>query len=283
MSASSTKSRLHLNSFEIKIIALIFMTFDHFGAYQTFTTNLSINDFFRIVGRIAAPLFLFVVVESLHYTHNKVRFAMRLYIAGVTVEIFNRIFESTFDIFSIGNILPTFFYVALIVTTTECITKCRNLKTAVIPLLCLIVPFLIIPLNIALCESGYVEIWDIISIIFPSIFTVEYSIIFILLGIAWYYIKDKRINCITFAALALLCFFVPDSVFYTLPLRCFSPLYFNISDLFIDGQWCMCLALPFMLLYDGEKGHSMKYFFYIYYPIHVYVLIIISQLRSASF
>ena len=35
MSASSTKSRLHLNSFEIKIIALIFMTFDHFGAYQT--------------------------------------------------------------------------------------------------------------------------------------------------------------------------------------------------------------------------------------------------------
>ena len=87
MSASSTKSRLHLNSFEIKIIALIFMTFDHFGAYQTFTTNLSINDFFRIVGRIAAPLFLFVVVESLHYTHNKVRFAMRLYIAGVTVKI----------------------------------------------------------------------------------------------------------------------------------------------------------------------------------------------------
>ena len=191
MSASSTKSRLYLNSFEIKIIALIFMTFDHFGAYQTFTTNLSINDFFRIVGRIAAPLFLFVVVESLHYTHNKVRFAMRLYIAGVTVEIFNRIFEISFYILSIFNILPTFLYVALIVTTTECITKCRNLKTAVIPLLCLIVPFLIIPLNIALCESGYVEIWDIISIIFPSIFTVEYSIIFILLGIAWYYIKDK--------------------------------------------------------------------------------------------
>ena len=153
MSASSTKSRLHLNSFEIKIIALIFMTFDHFGAYQTFTTNLSINDFFRIVGRIAAPLFLFVVVESLHYTHNKVRFAMRLYIAGVTVEIFNRIFESTFDIFSIGNILPTFFYVALIVTTTECITKCKNLKTAVIPLLCLIVPFLIFPLKTSSVSS----------------------------------------------------------------------------------------------------------------------------------
>ena len=119
------------------------MTFDHFGAYQTFTTNLSINDFFRIVGRIAAPLFLFVVVESLHYTHNKVRFAMRLYIAGVTVEIFNRIFESTFDMFSIGNILPTFFYVALIVTTTECITKCRNLKTAVIPLLCFFVKMIL--------------------------------------------------------------------------------------------------------------------------------------------
>lgn len=76
MSASSTKSRLHLNSFEIKIIALIFMTFDHFGAYQTFTTNLSINDFFRIVGRIAAPLFLFVVTvfdKGIIINHNKNR------------------------------------------------------------------------------------------------------------------------------------------------------------------------------------------------------------------
>lgn len=258
------------------------MTLDHFGVYQTFTTDRVLNDFFRIVGRIAAPLFLFIVVESLHHTRNKVKFLLRLYVAGIVVEIGNRIFEDVFNSFGIGNILPTFFYVALFVTAIEHIIECKNQKSLFISIACLFIPFFIIPLNIILCERGYVEVWNTISVFFPSIFTVDYSIIFVLLGVAWYYINNKKINCIIFAILALLCFIVPGEIFFMVP-RYFQPLYFNVFELFTDTQWCMCLAIPFMLLYDGTKGRGMKYFFYIYYPVHVYILITISYLRFANF
>lgn len=259
------------------------MTIDHFGAYQTFTTDQTVNDFFRAVGRIAAPLFLFLVVESLRYTRSKIRYVLRLYFAGAVIEIVNQIFVKAAGSADIGNILPTFFYAALFVTAIEHLIERKDRRSAFVSAACLVIPFLIVPLNIGLCESGYAEIWSIISIFFPSIFTVDYSILFVLLGAAWYFINHKTINCALFAVLSLLSFVIPVEIFFTAPLRCFRPVFFNVFELFVDTQWCMCLAIPFMLLYDGTKGRGMKYLFYIYYPVHVYILFLISYLRSVRF
>lgn len=41
----------------------------------------------------------------------------------------------------------------------------------------------------------------------------------------------------------------------------------------------MCLAIPFMSRYNGEKGHSLKYLFYVCHPVHVYVLFLIQFIR----
>ena len=37
----------------------------------------------------------------------------------------------------------------------------------------------------------------------------------------------------------------------------------------------MALALPFMLLYNGQRGRGPKWFFYIYYPAHRYVISVV--------
>ena len=105
---------------------------------------------------------------------------------------------------------------------------------------------------------------------------IDYSILFVLMGIAWYFINNRLINCAIFAALSLVCTIIPVS-FITVML---TPAVCSIFDLFVDTQWCMCLAIPFMLLYNGEKGHSLKYLFYIYYPVHVYLLFFILHIRD---
>ena len=53
---------------------------------------------------------------------------------------------------------------------------------------------------------------------------------------------------------------------------------FTAQNLFAQNpQWFMIAALPFMLLYNGQRGRSMKYFFYLYYPLHVYALTFLAR------
>ncbi|EEK76555.1 TraX [Bacillus cereus R309803] len=45
-------------------------------------------------------------------------------------------------------------------------------------------------------------------------------------------------------------------------------------------QWMMIFALPFLLLYNGERGYNKtwaKYMFYVFYPVHIWMLYIIGQ------
>lgn len=265
-----------LNAFQIKIIALITMTLDHIGAYQTITSNRAINDGLRIVGRIAAPLFFFMVVEGLHHTRSKPKYILRLYTAGIVIEVTNRIISKATGTFEFGNILPTFFYTALFVFCIEYIcNNRRNIKAVGIAICGLIIPFLFFALNIILLEQGYSTAWYVISLFFPSPCNVDYSILFVLLGVIWYFINNKLINCAVFAVLSLACLLIPGSYFFTMQFGWFRPVCFNVYSLFISTQWCMCLAIPFMLLYNGEKGRNLKYLFYVYYPVHVYVLFFI--------
>lgn len=42
-----------------------------------------------------------------------------------------------------------------------------------------------------------------------------------------------------------------------------------------DFQWIMIAALPIILMYNGKRGKGYKYFFYLYYPVHIVTLVFI--------
>ena len=281
---TTSKPALGINAFQLKVIALLTMTLDHIASYQTFTANRMFNDTLRVIGRIAAPLFLFMVVDGPRHTRSKPKYILRLYTAGVIIEAVNRVISTltgTFKFGEFGNTLPTFFYTALFVFCIETIVKNRtNMKAVCLSVCGLVLPFLSYVLNVVLLTNAAGSVWNIISLVFPSPMKVDYSILFVLMGVAWYFINNKAINCMILAGLSAVCFAIPGTWFFSFSSVWLRSVCFNVFELFINTQWCMFLAIPFILLYNGEKGRSMRYFFYIYYPVHVYVLFFIQFLKN---
>lgn len=264
-----------LTAFQVKIIALVIMTVDHLALYKILTTSKEINSLMRMAGRIAAPLFLFLLIESLTHTRSKKKYIMRLYIFGVIIQFVNELFKQVlFADYSVqlGNILPTFMYAAFYIICIEMwISAVKNSKVSQ---LILSATIMLIPFAVSLTYL-YIdhEIMTYIKIFAPDIFVLEYSFGFALIGIFWYFCKNKIYNCLVFWGLSVLSYFI--DVAYMRDMMKY--IHFNFYHLVTPTQWGMMFAIPFILLYNGKKGkHGLKYLFYIYYPLHQYLLVTLS-------
>lgn len=58
----------------------------------------------------------------------------------------------------------------------------------------------------------------------------------------------------------------------------FFPIYGIRFYQIINYYWLVIGSLPFILLYNGKKGSGHKYFFYFFYPLHIYILYLIGSL-----
>lgn len=112
----------------------------------------------------------------------------------------------------------------------------------------------------------------VLETLFPSPLMVEYSIFFVIMGVCLYFAKTKYKKCAVFVVFCALCYLTAR---------------FNISMFSgffgIGTQHYMILALPFMLLYNGERGKEHKAFFYVYYPFHYRLLLVASALLNKFF
>ena len=73
-----------LSGFILKILAIVFMTFDHIGVFMHH--NGIAGDFatiLRIFGRLAFPLFIFLLVEGVRHTKCIWKYFLRLGILGI--------------------------------------------------------------------------------------------------------------------------------------------------------------------------------------------------------
>jgi len=269
-----------LNSFQLKIIALVIMTVDHLAAYQIITTSDEINTYMRMAGRIAAPLFLFLIVEGVRHTRCKKNYIIRLYAAAMAMqfikEFISLISVSASEKIITGNIFQTFFYTALFITCIDMIVKKK--ENIIKPVIFMTIPVISAFLHIWLASENfsgniYKFIRIFLNITLPSPHKIEYSFIFVLIGITWYFVNNRIINCAIFAGLSVASKFVDERLLYKIG----GISDFSFWQFFVSFQWLMILAIPFIILYNNEKGKSgLKYFFYIYYPAHQYLLAVLS-------
>lgn len=263
---------MQLNTFQIKLLALTFMVIDHIGA---FIPGMPI--WLRYIGRLSAPLFLFCLVCGMEYTRNRTKYIIRLFAAAVGMElcweIINRIPELNSNFYH-NNIFMTFFCVAVLIELL--FPREWNLSKQK----------KILPLLLTLVLAIYSE-WGMFGCI---------------LGVLLYKYKDSK-KTLTYTYLGCCAYyeFVSVTAFYA-RLAYFADYHLGIlGKLFEvlctimtgrfyaftpmvlhglywgDFQWMMIGALPFMLLYNHKSGRKWKWFFYVFYPLHMLVLLLVAK------
>lgn len=284
-----------LTAFQLKMLALVFMTLDHIGAFSFEIPVVErYETYLRSIGRLAAPLFLFLLVQSIRHTRSKLKFLLRLYLAGVCVGLFvtamNVCLGETFHYFTPGNILFTFFYTALYAVLLERLMAAwkardrRGLAVSVLLLAASLLPTALSgPLRAAMIPSGtslWVKFlaWGLYESLLPSLHSIDYGVGFVILGAAMYFSRTKNRQCLVFAVFCAVCVAGTYAIPW-LPFDIFTVNTFGFAIDFLDLFQCrMIFALPFMLLYNGERGRRCKWFFYWYYPLHREVIFLIAAL-----
>jgi len=94
-----------MSSFAIKILAMLTMLIDHIGAAFEFSMPYPVYLVCRIIGRIAMPLFCFMIAEGLFYTRDAKRYMMRLAIFALVSEVpFDLLFMNELLEFRVQNV-----------------------------------------------------------------------------------------------------------------------------------------------------------------------------------
>lgn len=207
---------------QLKILALLLMTVDHIGMLL-FPEQMIL----RLIGRLAMPIFAWMIAEGCRYTKNRLRYLGTILGVGLICQVVYLLFMHSLEM----CILITFSLSAIVIFALD---YAQTKKTF-----------------LSLCLMGLTfAAVTYICVFLPGDlrgFRVDYGIFGVLLPVLIYMGQNKEQKLMA-AAIGLL------------PLA-ISHGYW---------QWFSFLALPLLVLYNGQRGkHKLKYLFYIYYPLHL--------------
>ena len=143
-----------LNTFTLKIIAIVSMLVDHIG--HIFFPEVMI---FRIIGRISFPIFAYVLVEGIHYTKDITKYMLRLGIFALLSEIpYDLAIMGSVLEFSHQNVFFTLFFAVLMFWAYKKIEH-HGLKTGALVVIFLLGIFVCQYLNTDYCDIGILLIF----------------------------------------------------------------------------------------------------------------------------
>lgn len=253
-----------MSSFVLKIIAVIAMTIDHahniigqngFMTLFPFLTRHTSYILMRLmysIGRIAFPLFAFMIAEGASKTRSMPKYIGRLGLFAVISEPFfyfshwrsNPTIGGFFENLLRHNFENVFFTLAL---GAAAIYVCQQLEAR---------------------RVKYARILNIPVILIASLIAAfigcDYGMAGILLIGCLYLAQTKPQKCMV-VLLWIVC------------LYGFGQAYNPISSILRD---CLLasLSVVFIWFYNGRRGRPMKWSFYIYYPAHLLVLSLVHLL-----
>lgn len=254
----------------LKILAIVTMLIDHIGAvllekgllpfiqnaiFSGTNTNYTLDDYhtfstldfcFRIIGRIAFPIFLFLLVEGFMHTRDPFKYAFRLFIFALVSEVpFD--LAVNHQIFELGSqnvfftlTLSVLMYIGLELTDENIVKYYLNMLVKIA-----IVTVALLAANALRCD---------------------YSALGIAMALFMYIFRYDKKNLILSHAIVIIAYSVLITLNSGLSLM-------NFVEIFA------LLAFIPISFYNGERGSfKLKYFFYVFYPAHLLLLTLVRYL-----
>lgn len=243
-----------MSTFSLKVTALVLMLLDHIGSYfAPPMLPMGLCFVLRSLGRGAYPLFLFCLAQGYAHTRSRKKYLLRLYCAGLFMAFFSLWVERTFPAEEFGyygnhNIFVPMLLVGLIVSAIEAGQRDRRKGLWMAAGIFALQFFYLVVSHMGPFRHLY---GDTMTGLIPNLAINEYGFDFIVLGVAMYFLRDKP------GALAA-------------AYIVFCAYQFSLGE--YSDQFLMIWVLPLMLRYNGEKGRGMKWLFYVFYPLHTFVL-----------
>lgn len=219
---------------QLKIIALIAMTLDHVGKLLWPGCV-----WMQVVGRLAFPIFAYMVAEGCTYTKNRKKYlGMMAGLAFVCQLVYLVAMGSLYQ-----SVLVSFTLSIVLIYIVDWAKGTGKVWLALV-----------------LAVVSYGTAWflsvELPVVLWRTDYNIDYGFAGILLVVGIYYAKGHL------AKLAMA----------TVMLAVLGITFEGI-------QWYGLLALPLLALYGGERGkHKLKYLFYIYYPAHLVGIYLIGLL-----
>ena len=240
---SKSKKSIDISAATLHILAMAFMLCDHLWA-----TIIPGNQWLTCLGRLAFPIFAFMIVEGYFHTRNLRRYAFRLFLFALISEIpFNLMYSGGPFYPYHQNVIWTLLIGLLLIHLNECAKKKEKLWIRVL------VAF------VTVTAGFFVGLVSMVDYHGAGIVTI----------LAFYFLRGRKWWCLLgqFAAL------------YYLNIEVLKGLSFEVSFLgaqfMVVQQGLALFALIPIWLYRGRQGlHSkaFQYFCYTFYPVHMLLL-----------
>ncbi|MDH6364847.1 hypothetical protein M2139_001829 [Enterococcus sp. PF1-24] len=245
-----------LTTFNLKVIGIILMFIDHI--YEMFA-HMGAPDWLDWFGRPVAILFFFLSVIGFSYTRSKKKYLLQLYIGMLLMTLGSDLlqrFVSYTDVQLMNNIFRDLLVGGLMMYGIDKIAVGFSEKRVGAVLFGSLLIFFPIITSVILTMLLMIPKTVIIAAyavkVVPALMFTENSFMVLLIPFMYLARNYRWLQCL-FIALVAAFFFTQNQT-----------------------QWLMIRSVPLILLFNGEKGRSMKTFFYFFYSLHIWLLYLLS-------
>lgn len=232
------EKKLPLNSLHLKLLAVVTMLIDHMG-FTLFPHAV----WMRAVGRLAFPIFCFLIAEGCAHTRDKKRYAARLLLFAVLSELpFNLMCSGQWLSWNYQNVLWTLLIGALVCWAMDWALKKRTPSAFVLTGAVMVAAYWLLELT-----------------------GTDYGGWGMLLVAAFYCAR----RC-------------PYPQMAKMAIQAIGLVFFSIGVMggrVTIELWSLTALVP-IWMYNGQRGFSNKalqYGFYAFYPVHILILSVLAR------